>query len=398
MLPVIIGGCGVLTAGIILLSLMQPTVKRNKLTFAKVDTGTIETSVTGSGSVVPSFEEILNSPISSRVMEVYCKAGDTVNVGTPLLRLDLQSTETDLGKLTDQIQMKRHELDRERINSDTHLKDLAMQIRVKEMSVDRLAVEMRNEQYLDSLGSGTGDRVRQARLAYSTGCLELDQLRQKLDNERLVSEASIKVKTLDISIAEKNLNEQKRTLDDARILAPRKATLTYLNDQIGQKISEGERVAILSDLSHFKIDGELPDGYADRIAVGTKALVKVGLDKLPGIVSNLTPISQNGVVSFSVRLDDEADPRLRSGLKVDVYVMSDIKEDVIRIPNVSFYTGPGTYQVFVTDGNNRLERRDVKLGDGNYDYIEVIKGLSPGEQIVVNEMTRYSNMNSIKLK
>lgn len=398
MLPVIIGGCGVLTAGIILLSLMQPTVKRNKLTFAKVDTGTIETSVTGSGSVVPSFEEILNSPISSRVMEVYCKAGDTVNVGTPLLRLDLQSTETDLGKLTDQIQMKRHELDRERINSDTHLKDLAMQIRVKEMSVDRLAVELRNEQYLDSLGSGTGDRVRQARLAYSTGCLELDQLRQKLDNERLVSEASIKVKTLDISIAEKNLNEQKRTLDDARILAPRKATLTYLNDQIGQKISEGERVAILSDLSHFKIDGELPDGYADRIAVGTKALVKVGLDKLPGIVSNLTPISQNGVVSFSVRLDDEADPRLRSGLKVDVYVMSDIKEDVIRIPNVSFYTGPGTYQVFVTDGNNRLERRDVKLGDGNYDYIEVIKGLSPGEQIVVNEMTRYSNMNSIKLK
>lgn len=331
-------------------------------------------------------------------MEVYCKAGDTVNVGTPLLRLDLQSTETDLGKLTDQIQMKRHELDRERINSDTHLKDLAMQIRVKEMSVDRLAVELRNEQYLDSLGSGTGDRVRQARLAYSTGCLELDQLRQKLDNERLVSEASIKVKTLDISIAEKNLNEQKRTLDDARILAPRKATLTYLNDQIGQKISEGERVAILSDLSHFKIDGELPDGYADRIAVGTKALVKVGLDKLPGIVSNLTPISQNGVVSFSVRLDDEADPRLRSGLKVDVYVMSDIKEDVIRIPNVSFYTGPGTYQVFVTDGNNRLERRDVKLGDGNYDYIEVIKGLSPGEQIVVNEMTRYSNMNSIKLK
>lgn len=398
MLPVIIGGCGVLTAGIILLSLMQPTVKRNKLTFAKVDTGTIETSVTGSGSVVPSFEEILNSPISSRVMEVYCKAGDTVNVGTPLLRLDLQSTETDLGKLTDQIQMKRHELDRERINSDTHLKDLAMQIRVKEMSVDRLAVELRNEQYLDSLGSGTGDRVRQARLAYSTGCLELDQLRQKLDNERLVSEASIKVKALDISIAEKNLNEQKRTLDDARILAPRKATLTYLNDQIGQKISEGERVAILSDLSHFKIDGELPDGYADRIAVGTKALVKVGLDKLPGIVSNLTPISQNGVVSFSVRLDDEADPRLRSGLKVDVYVMSDIKEDVIRIPNVSFYTGPGTYQVFVTDGNNRLERRDVKLGDGNYDYIEVIKGLSPGEQIVVNEMTRYSNMNSIKLK
>ncbi|MDE6371063.1 MAG: HlyD family efflux transporter periplasmic adaptor subunit, partial [Duncaniella sp.] len=300
MLHIIIGVCSAITAGIILFSLMQPTVRRDKLIFAKVDTGTIETSVTGAGSVVPAFEEILNSPINSRVMEVYCKAGDTVDVSTPLLRLDLQSTETDLDKLTDQIQMKRHELDRERINSDTHLKDLAMQIRVKEMSVDRLAVELRNEQHLDSLGSGTGDRVRQAELAYSTGRLELEQLREKLANERLVSDASINVKALDISIAEKNLNEQRRTLDDARIRAPRKGTLTFINNQIGQKVSEGERVAILSDLSHFKIEGELPDGYADRIAVGAKALVRMGRDRLPGTVSNFTPMSQNGVVSFSV--------------------------------------------------------------------------------------------------
>lgn len=398
MMPFILGGAGVLAAGVILLSLMRTSVSREDVMLATVDTGTIQTSVTGSGSVVPAFEEIINSPIASRVMEVYCKAGDTVSVGTPLLRLDLQSTETELNKLQDQIQMKRYEFEQQRINNDTHLNDLAMQIKVKEMSVNRLAVEVRNEHYLDSLGSGTGDRVREAELAYNTGRLELEQMRQRLANERQVSDATMKVKNLDISIAEKNIGEMRRTLDDARVLAPRKATLTFINDQIGQKISAGEQIAIISDLSHFKVEGELPDSYADRISVGSKAMVRIGRERIPGTVSNVTPLSRNGVISFSVRLDDDADARLRSGLKVDVYVLCDVMDDVIRIPNASFYVGPGIYQVFVVDGDSRLVRRDIRLGDSNYDYVEVIDGLKPGDNVVVNDMSKFMKYESVKLK
>lgn len=398
MLPFILSGVLVIVGIGLLLSLMRSSVNREDVMLATVDTGTIQTSVTGSGSVVPAFEEIINSPIASRVMEVYCKAGDTVNVGTPLLRLDLQSTETELNKLYDQIQMKRYEFDQQRINNDTHLNDLAMQIKVKEMSVNRLAVEVRNEHYLDSLGSGTGDRVREAELAYNTGRLELEQMRQRLVNERQVSDATMKVKNLDISIAEKNLGEMRRTLDDARVLAPRKATLTFINDQIGQKISAGEQIAIISDLSHFKVEGELPDSYADRIAVGSKAMVRIGRDRIPGMVSNVTTLSRNGVISFSVRLDDDADTRLRSGLKVDVYVMCDVMDDVIRIPNASFYVGPGLYQVFVKDGEDKLVRRDIRLGEGNYEYVEVIDGLKPGDCIVTNDMSKFMKNESIKLK
>ncbi|MDE6378140.1 MAG: HlyD family efflux transporter periplasmic adaptor subunit, partial [Duncaniella sp.] len=352
----------------------------------------------GQGSVVPAFEEIINSPISSRVVEIYCKPGDTVEAGTPLLRLDLQNTESDYGKLADQIEMKRYELEQQRINNDTRLKDLALQIKVKEMSVDRQAVELRNERYLDSLGSGTGERVRQAELAYNTGRLELRQLREKLVNERQVAEASMSVKQLDISIAEKNMLEKQRTLDDARVCAPRNATLTYINDQIGQKVSEGERIAVISDLSRFKVDGELPDSYADKISVGSKAMVRIGQEKLPGRVSNITPLSRNGVIAFSVSLDDPSDARLRSGLQADVYIMNAIMDDVVRIANPSFYSGAGLYQVFVADGDDRLEQREVCLGNCNYDYVEVVSGISPGERIVINDMTKYSNSKSVKVK
>ncbi|MDE6174153.1 MAG: efflux RND transporter periplasmic adaptor subunit, partial [Duncaniella sp.] len=136
LLPYIIGG-GVLAAGLASLFIVsRASVSREDLMIATVDTGTIETTVTGSGSVVPAFEEIINSPINSRIMEVYCKAGDSVDVDTPLLRLDLQSTETELNKLKDQIEIKNYELEQQKVNNSTRVSDLTMQVKVKEMTVN----------------------------------------------------------------------------------------------------------------------------------------------------------------------------------------------------------------------------------------------------------------------
>lgn len=62
--------------------------------------------------------------------------------------------------------MKRYKLDQAKVNSQTKLSDMAMQIKVSEMKLARMKVELRNEQYLDSLGAGTTDKVRQAELSY----------------------------------------------------------------------------------------------------------------------------------------------------------------------------------------------------------------------------------------
>ena len=54
-----------------------------------------------------------------------------------------------------------------RVNSQTKLSDMAMQIKVSAMKLSRMKVELRNEHYLDSLGAGTTDKVRQAELSYN---------------------------------------------------------------------------------------------------------------------------------------------------------------------------------------------------------------------------------------
>lgn len=386
-----------IVAVIALMQLMQESLHERDIVFSVVDEGSIDVSVSASGKVVPAFEEIINSPINSRILEVYKKGGDSVEVGTPILRLDLLSAETDYKKQLDEVQMNELKLEQLRIQNRSKLSEMEMQLKVSRMELNRKAVELRNEQYLDSLGAGTTDKVRQVELDYNVSKLKLEEDEQKFINEQATADADLKVKELELNIARKTLAETKRTLDDARIKAPRKAILTYVNTEIGAQVAQGEKVAIVSDLSHFKIEGEIADTYGDRIAAGSRAVVKVGKEELAGTVTDVTPLSKNGVMSFSVRLEQDNHKRLRSGLKTDVYVLTAVKDSVMRIANGSYYVGPGEYELFVRSGNELLKRK-VQLGDSNYELVEVVGGLKPGDRVVVSDMSNYKNKRKMKLE
>ena len=394
-----IGGTvgGLVLVVIVVTSLLQSSLEREELSFSKVDRGVIEVSVSASGKVVPAFEEIINSPINSRIVEVYKRGGDSVDVGTPILKLDLQSAETEYRKQLDEEQMKTLQLEQQRVTNHNKLSEMEMNLKVSRMELDRKAVELRNERYLDSLGAGTTDKVRQVELDYNVSRLKLEEDEQKYLNEQATAEADFRVKQLELEIFRKELAETRRTLEDAQIRAPRTAILTYVNNDIGARVAKGEQVAIVSDLSHFKVEGEIADTYGDRVAAGSRATVKIGNEKLQGTVSDVTPLSKNGVISFTVQLAEDNHPRLRSGLKTDVYVMTAVKDSVLRIANGNYYLGPGEYELFVKQGNE-LEKRKVRLGDSNFELVEVVSGLHPGEEVVISDMNTYKNKNKLKIK
>ena len=382
---------------VVVISMLQTSLKRKDLNISTVDKGVIEVSVSASGKVIPAFEEIINSPINSRIVEVYKRGGDSVEVGTPILKLDLQSAETEYNKQLDEEQMKSLQLEQQRVTNHNKLSEMEMNLKVSRMELDRKAVELRNERYLDSLGAGTTDKVRQVELDYNVSILKLKEDEQKYKNEQALAEADLKVKELELNIFRKSLAETRRTLEDAQIRSPRKAILTYVNNEIGSQIGQGAKVAIVSDLSHFKIEGEIADTYGDRIAAGSKAVIKIGSEKLDGTVSDVTPLSKNGVISFTVQLEEDNHKRLRSGLKTDVYVMNAVKDDVLRIANSSYYVGKGEYELFVVNGNQLLKRK-VQLGDSNFEYVEVVSGLQEGEQVIVSDMNAYKDKNKLKIE
>lgn len=378
------------------ISSLTPSINASDLRLGTVNIGTIETSVSATGHVVPAFEEIINSPISTRIMEVYCKAGDSVNNGTPLLRLDLESAETEMHRLHDVHSINRIAKEKAIVSNSSVISNLQMQISVKEMTVEKLYEDMLNEQRLDSIGSGTGERIRQAQLAYKTAELELDQLRSQLDNTIKVQQAELKEQDLNISISSGNIDKMERILSDAQVKSPRAATLTYIVNEIGRRVAEGEKIAVIADLRHFKVEGEISDTHAQKFGTGSKAMVQIGRNRYDGIITNVEPLSQGGIIKFTVTLNDDDSSNLRSGQSTNTYIFTNIKEDVMRIPFGPYYMGPGKYAIFVKEGD-KLHRREVQLGESNYDYVEVISGLKNGEEVAVNDMKKYNDNNTLKI-
>ena len=386
----------VLGIGAWLGSMMMPSIDRKKLMISEVDRGTIDVSVSATGNVVPAFEEIIISPISAKILEVYAHSGDSVEVGTPLLRLDLQSAEADYAKALDEQEIRRQQRTQQLASNETQLADRRMQIEVKEMELSQLEAKLRNELYLDSLGSGTRDRVRQAETTLRTAQMQLNQLRQQYQNEVKAKQADQRIQQLNDGIYERNLDAQRRTLNDARICSPRRGTLTYINTEVGSIAGGSQKIAVVSDLSHFKAECEISDNHSERVRVGGAVILRIGKERLRGTINTVTPLSKSGAITFTVVPDDMSHPRLRSGLRAEVFVITSIKDDVLRIKNGSFYSGPGDYTLFVVNGDTLLPR-EVKLGECNYDYIEVISGLEVGDQVVVSDMTKYKGKEKLKL-
>lgn len=376
----------------------EESVNISDIRLATADRGDIDAAINGNGSVVPAFEEVIVSPVNSRILEVYHHSGDIVDAGTPLLKLDLGEAATREAAERDELAMMRLDLQRLQASHRTRLSDLRMQVKVAEMKLRRQEVELSNERYLDSIGSGTTDRVREAQLALSTQRLELEQLREQLANEQRMLAAENDAKLLEISIKENNLALTSQVLADAEIRAPRRATVTSISDRLGTTVSQGQQVAVISDLGHYRIDASITESNAQMIKPGSRAHIIYGRNHTEGFVSTVAPTSTNGMVEIKVTLDNDSLPSLRPGVKTDIKISNGVKNDVVRIPNLPFYTGPNTYTLYVLPvGAEHLERRSVNLGSAGYDHIEVISGLLPGEEIVTSSTAMFGNAKRVNI-
>lgn len=397
---IIFGSIGVIAVGALIwaVSSIAPTVRSSDITLGTAEEGPLDITIAASGRIVPAYEEIINSPVETRVLKVFAQPGDSVKAGTPLLQLDLEQEEASLGKLQDARTQQQQELRQLELTNKTNLSDLEMQIKVSEMNVNRLRIEVRNERRLDSIGSGTGDRVRQAETAYKAGVLELEQLRTRLRNERLRSAAAERGQQLNVTTAGRDIEMMAKTLQRGSIPSPINGILTFIVSALGSRIGAGERVAVVSDLSSFKVMGEVPEASSNKVEIGSSVNVRINGAQLTGTVTNITPQAKQGVVSFVVRLDDPRDSHLRSGARAEMYISCGYKDKVLRVPNGAFFRGEGEYNVFVLDGDNILRKRLIRTGSSNRDYVEILEGLRPGDRIVTSDMQKYNNKSKLKIK
>jgi HlyD family secretion protein len=373
------------------------TIKESAFTTSTVETGSIENTLSASGQILPEFEEVITSPISASVKDVLLDAGSQVKAGQAILTLDKTATQTEYEKQKFQLESKRNSIQKLKVELDKSFYDIQSNNDIKQLRINNLKAAVENARRLYKAGGGTKEDVEQAELDLKVAELEKQQLENEIKAKQKTMQLEMRESEIMAAIQENDLNALQRKLKMADIVANHAGVITWVNKNIGASIQEGESLARVADLSSFKATGTISDSYLDQLHNGMPVIIKANDVQVRGTINNIYPSVQNGVVSFDIQLNDRNNKQLRPDMKVDVYIITDANNHIMRVANGPAFKGASTQDIFVLKGG-KAERRKVHIGMSNFDYVEIKDNVKPGEVVITSDMSDYKNAKEITIK
>ena len=241
------------------------------------------------------------------------------------------------------------------------------------------------------------EKIEKAELNLKIAKLELNQIKETINNKERSMSADLKGLNYEINIQEKNVQELRQKLGEATITADKRGVVVSIQNQIGQTVAVGEELVKIANLQSYKIEGTISDMHATKLGVGGQVFIRMNEEtQLVGEIVSISPSVQNNIIQFNIRLEDKNHPLLRPNLKVDVFVQTAFKENVVRVKNGAFYKG-GTRQPIFIKQDDRLVQREAEFGHSNFDWVEIVSGAQAGDEVVISDMSDYENHDQLKI-
>ena len=375
---------------------IKSSIKKSAITTSMVETGSIENTISGSGEVLPEFEQTLTSPINASVQKVIMDAGSSVKSGQSILALDKSASQMDYQKLKFQVASKQNDIKKLKLQLDKSFYDIKSNNDVKQLRINSLEAEVENTKRLFKAGGGTREDIEKAELQLKVARLEKQQLENEIKSKQQTMQVEMKEAEIASAIQENELRELERKLQLADIIASRDGVVTWVNKNIGSAIHEGDALVRIADLSSFKIQGSISDNYLDQLRSGMAAIIRMNEVQVRGTVTGIQPSVQNGVVAFDIQLDERNNKLLRPHMKVDVFLVTHSQSAVMRVANGPAFKGASSQDLFIVN-REKAERKTVHTGMSNFDYIEIKDVLKPGDIVITSDMSSYKNVDEITI-
>lgn len=377
-------------------SFLQSEVKGAAINMAVVMKGDVENTLNASGEVLPEFEEIITSPIAATIQIALLDAGSPVKAGQSVLTLDKSTTQLDYEKLTFQLESKRNSIHKLKLELDKSFFDIQSNNEIKQLRINSLMAGVENAKRLLNAGGGTREDVELAELNLKVARLEKQQLENEIKSKQQTMQTDMRESEIAASIQENDLQVLKHKLDRASIVASRAGVVTWINKNIGATVHEGDPLARIADLGSFKVSGTISDNYIDQLHRSMPAIIRINDAELRGKVSNIYPAVQNGIVSFDIQLNERNNKLLRPNMKCDVFLVTDMHNDVMRVSNGPAFKGVSDQDIFVVDKGVAF-RRKVHIGLTNFDYVEIKDNVKPGETVIISDMSEFKHATQIRI-
>jgi len=381
---------------IVFSQIVKPRINRSRIRTSISEIGSITGSLSASGVIVPEFEQVITSPFESRIDSVYHKAGDKLDLGEPILKLNNEFTLLRYEKLLDEYELARNRKNQLQLSIQRNLIDLNTQLEIMKLQVESYRTKLEAQKLIYESGGGAKAKYDQAQLDLDIALLQKEQLEQRIINQTEALSADLAEIDLEIKIQQNRIKETEKQLELAEARTVRKGVITWVNNEIGSTVRKGDMIARIADLDRYKVEARISDIHAGSLINNGPVIIRVNDNDLSGIITNIRPTVENGIISFMIALDDNTNELLRSNMRVDVFVITSSKDNVIIAQNGPYINGSGKQNIYVVEGNKAI-RRTVFIGETNFDFVEIESGIDPGEEIIITDMTEQRDRKEIKI-
>ena len=370
-----------------------------EVTTAQVRRGTLSIEVQGVGALAPASERWIASRVGGVVEDVFARPGQEVAAGAELVglvnpqlrqaavqaRLSLAETQADhrrqLATFTDRRlagearvldARATHEERRLRLEAETELRE-----KKAVSEIDYRRTQIRAEQ-------------AEANLAFERQ--RLAELKEALVAETAASEARVAAR-------QASLEEAERQVDALAVVATVAGTLRDVLVAPGQRIAAGAQVARVVDTRSLRGVIRVPETYASRLSPGQTALVTVLNADVPGVVARVDPAVTQGSVAIDVDLAGELPTGARPELSIRATVAVAELEDTLFVRRPAHVKDDSTADLFrLADDRRSAARTAVRFGLGTLRHVEVLAGLAEGDTVLLGNMTRFEDLETIAIR
>lgn len=373
-------------------------VNKDSITLATVRRGEFDDYIRVVGQVVPDriiyLDAIEGGRVEERLIEegAQVKAGDVIlRLSNPLLNIDILQSEANLAYQENELRNTRLNMEQE------HLR--LKQERIV-LNKDLVQKKRRSEQYAHLYEKNLLSREEylQAQEDYGSAQEQIDVLDERIKQDIQLRNNQLQSLNENILNIKKSLLLVRERLENLKIKASVDGQLGNMDAQIGQSISQGERIGQIIT-SELKVEAKIDEHYVERVYPGLSANFEREGKKYGMKVTKVYPEVQNGQFRTDLHFISDRPVNIRSGQTYHLDLQLGVPVQTVIIPRGSFYQSGGGEYVYVVDKDEKNARlRHVRLGRQNPLYYEVLDGLHPEEKIIISGYELFEKNERLNLR
>jgi len=212
---------------------------------------------------------------------------------------------------------------------------------------------------------------------------------------------AVQIKQLEESVErmEENLILVRQKLDNLNVKALVSGELAFVNAEIGEAKSAGERLGQINVLDSYKIQANIDEHYISRVNVNLPGEFVFTNETYKLKTTKIYPEVRNGRFSIDLEFADNYPQNIRIGQTFRVKLELGQSKVALLIPRGGFFQSTGGQWIYVLDDTESFaEKRDIRLGSMNPRYIEVLEGLEAGEKVVISSYDNFGDVDKLILK